>query len=111
MRYDRTGRKVQAGRLPCFITRFFTRNLEVEMVKLAMIGLTVVVAVAGCLAFSGDSAQARPAYKKLFKKKYVTDDYPAMKKAYGHFGSCNYCHIGGIKVRRSRARRTRSAAG
>ena len=71
------------------------------MVKIAMTGLAVVVAVAGCLTYSAGLAQARPAFKKQFDTKYMKDKSSALVKAWKR-SSCNACHIGGIKDRKNR---------
>ena len=70
------------------------------MVKLAMMCLAAVVAVAGYLAFSGDSAHARPGYKKQFAKKYIAGN-AVLAKAYGKSASCNHCHVGKKRANRN----------
>lgn len=83
------------------------------MVKIAMMGLTAVVAVAVCLAFFGDSAQARFPYKMKFQKKYL-DGNPKLKEAekkskiIRKTTTCNFCHIGGAAAK---ARKNRNAYG
>jgi hypothetical protein len=72
------------------------------MLRIVLIGLSIVVAWLGGLALLSVSAQAQPLFKKYFDRKYFPmEGETAMKKAY-ESSSCNFCHIGGADDRKHR---------
>lgn len=70
------------------------------MSRVMLVGLLLMVGLAGSWALMGESAKAQPAFKLRWDKKYFYEESP-MKKAYG-MSSCNFCHIGGIEDRKHR---------
>jgi hypothetical protein len=68
------------------------------MLRIVLVGLSVVVAIAGGWALLGGSVQAQPAFKKYFDQKYFTK---GSKLEVAHStSSCNFCHIGGADDRK-----------
>ena len=72
------------------------------MLRIVLVGLSLVVTVVGGLALLSGSAQAHPQFKKYFDQKYFGED-SAMKKAY-ETSSCNFCHIGGSDAKERKNR-------
>src|SRR5436309_648807 len=70
------------------------------MLRIVLVGLSLMVTLVGGWAVLGGSAHAQPAFKKYFDQKYFGED-SAMKKTY-ESSSCNFCHIGGSEDRKNR---------
>ena len=70
------------------------------MLRIVLVGVLMLVTLAGGWALVGRPAQAQPAFKMRWDQKYFTEE-SAMKKTYGT-SSCNFCHIGGADDRKHR---------
>jgi hypothetical protein len=61
--------------------------------KKAVLTMTAVAAAVGLMLFAGAPADARPKYKMVWDKEYLTEG-SAIHKAWEGKSNCNACHQG-----------------